>query len=231
MGILRKTIYGLTFGGVGYGYYLSRRYESIPFYKLPQNMEINHIVNTRSKADTDYFFAYCNTFGARVRLDRAKVAKFLSQKELTDSVLVDFVNNSVNQLFFGRQVQLLDLEGTELGYTKIARTKPSSLVVELQIPETLQKCVEFMADWGFPWRVNSYSYQEVYIELTPEVDLDGTIQTYDADILLSCADEYAKHDYDGKILPKMVLGINRFFSRLILDIGARNVGKGLGVTE
>ncbi|GMM34188.1 hypothetical protein DASC09_015130 [Saccharomycopsis crataegensis] len=233
MGIIKKTLFGATCGAVGYGYYLSKQYESIPFYQIPRQMEINNIVNNY-KTNPDEFFAYCNTYSSKIRLDPKKLTtaqpgKFHTEKDVINEILVKFLNNGFYQLQLPKEVELKDLDTTENNFS-IYTHKPNSVVVKVEIPTMIVNNVEKLSDWGLPYRTNSTSYQEIYVELKPEVNEKTQInETYSAEVFFSSADLYNKHNFDGKILPRVLLSVNRFYNRLLLKAGVDSISESLGM--
>lgn len=261
MGIIRKTLWTTAFAATGYGYYLSKQYESIPFYQLLKSMQINSIVNDYKNDDKQYF-AYCNTFHDKVKLDPKLILK-QTEKDLLNTIIVNFFNSSFYRFEFSslsqREFNLSDFTKTVPDITKksffkskdlqnkesqdleektesaeplleiLPRKSNNSTVLKVSVPSIITKSTTFLSDYGIPYRSNDSSYQELYVELRPEInEQTRVIETYSADVYFSNADLYSKHLFDGKIMPRLVLSVLNFYNRLLLQSGISNINEALG---
>lgn len=235
---INRTIILGGIGATGYGYYLSKQYNDIPFYKLPNKMEINSIVGS-FKNSPKYNFAYCNTFFTSIPLDPELVKEYSTdEKGLIDRVITSFMNSALYRLetfnYRTNDIKIEDINRKELEaesafYQFLPRTMENSIILRSITNLKLVRFFEILSDYILPYRFQSESFQEIYVEINPEIDPEtNIISTYSADIYFSNADLYDKYHYDGKIKPLIILVIGRFYNRLLLQSGASNISAKLG---
>lgn len=195
MGVYKNLFYTSLIGGTCGSYYLHlqlrNKFPDIPTYELPKNSR------TSSKfkdVPEGTYTAYCDTF--KITLDSNKINDLPKIREIfLDQGLLKHLKSETGPL------------KTEI-YDPINEKVRDSTLLKWKWTDT--KLVDFfekISNYGYPWRLMSGGFHELYIERN---GLDKI------DVYYSSAHQY-KELRDGKLIPKLVQCLHRDFARVLLQ--------------
>ncbi|KAK9470662.1 uncharacterized protein V1510DRAFT_422415 [Dipodascopsis tothii] len=215
---------------------ITSHYPPVDAASLPRKMQIVRVMEEKAAtkrfaADGRRYIAYCDTFTARVpgalvppagtQISSATPDSAPAVRAALADVLVRFFAAPVLQLqntLYGHTGAMFvpppDADdvlapGTAVGRMfRVDSTTDNSVLVRWDMPEATVGFFDSLAGYGYPWRLMTGGYHEIYAERVPGTT--GTVRLW-----FASAHEYAAHR-DGKTIPQWVLGLHRIYARIIL---------------
>lgn len=183
---MRFVLKLLGLGAVSYlcgSYYLTLKFPSVSYNDLPEKMSIRSI-----EALNGCYIPYCDTFQAVVR---------------------DTSMSQIKSDFFNSTLIKMSIDSSGLTNRIISEKEGKEYNTTVQGWEwkgpNIVLFFEKLARWGYPFRLMSGGYHELYIEPYG--------QYYR--VYYASAHEYRNLD-DGKVIPKWTQHCHRTYARLIL---------------
>ncbi|CDR39966.1 CYFA0S04e01024g1_1 [Cyberlindnera fabianii] len=204
MSVLRKiSMYSALIGFGGYfvlHQQLKKKYPDVPLYNLPDS---THIKSTFPPSNSKTYIAYCDTFKTTITTtaSKAQIADSVLKWPTLQNLQTDGPSSTATGAITGEKVSRTSKPKYESVILKW-NWAPSSHIVST---------FEWLAGYGYPWRLMNGGYHEILVQQVGE-------NTYD--VYFVTAHEY-NNLRDGKVIPGFMQALHKDFGRLVLHFGTQ----------